>query len=132
MTNRWLRIVVAVLGFLLTLSTFARAECAWVLWGLPLGAYETTGGVGDDGRPKGTFVPTTRKLTMPDPWIEQAYGTQRECQTAVAHFHSEPIPPGGEQRLYKSFSLTDGTSLWVSSKFLCLPDTIDPRGPKGK
>jgi hypothetical protein len=130
MARCWPSIVVISLS-LLALATSVSAECAWVLWGRPLGIYETTEGIGEDGAPKGRFVPTKRgNFDMPDPWIERAYTTAEECQREVTRVQpSSPRPAGSH--LVKRFSVSDGTQVWVSANFMCLPDTVDPRGPKG-
>jgi hypothetical protein len=77
---------------LLSLSTKAAADCAWVLWG----AQRPHEGTAD----------------AKSWWVLAAYPTRAECESRRAAVH--------RQR----------TSNEVS--FECLPDTVDPRGPKGK
>lgn len=82
---------------LLTFTTSAYAECAWVLWlgtgttYIPFGAYGANTG-------------------------EQA------CKEAVAQLVTD----------MKKDTKQLAEFLKSSSRYLCLPDTVDPRGPKGK
>ncbi len=91
----------------------ASAECAWVLWGFPNGKlYDQM-----------TRKPTTGSI--PGPFIIGAYQTRTECMAQPAR----RAPDGGE--LVQGFSYS-GADVLVAYTGECLPDTLDPRGAKGK
>jgi hypothetical protein len=124
MMQHWPRIVIAML-FLLTVATSASAECAWVLWGsntssealgtvtwTPHGAYGSENGCGER---VGVAVESVRGgiLKLPAK-AGQSIETGRDWAevTAMKPEWTKPVV--------------------VTLRFLCLPDTVDPRGPKGK
>jgi len=90
---------------LLCLTAFpptASAECAWVLW---------THVMAISG-----YVPPA-----PEEWgISDAFVSKKECE------HS--IPSVATNRM----TLPSGRTMEVVAQGVCLPDTVDPRGPKGK
>ena len=107
---------------LLTLTTSAHAECAWVLW------LKRTVYVGPDGQPSGKPEITWH--------AQQGFETAEPCKQTlaaiIARVRKDPT----------SYSIGDAAddtgflhneSKFVSfSHYACLPDTVDPRGPKGK
>ena len=112
MTNRWPCIVVTTFCCLLAVVASAQPASRWMLW-----ERQTYGSEGT----------TWRGL--------EAFGTERECRTAALR----------EARLkYLSFGRTKSPQLKGSRvevpvefetqifSYDCLPDTVDPRGPKGK
>ena len=91
---------------LLTSAATASADCAWVLW------KETTG--------------TTQ------PWqTVGAWADQQKCESERNAWYGRlgyPVPPvGASIELYTTGNRHAGTM-----RYVCLPDTVDPRGAKGK
>jgi hypothetical protein len=120
MSTRCPRVLVAALFCLLEFAALAQAECAWVLWGLATGkVYEKNATTGK------TEVSTVGRL--PDPWVAEAFPTYQDCQRALA----ARTPTDKENQLVHTFTFGQ-KEVWVASKYICLPDTVDPRGPKGK
>ena len=98
-------------GFgLLTLATSASAECAWVQWTMVNG-------------PRGVWQPLS------------AFGTREQC---IAHMSVASAEFAGKTVNTVAGSIDTGEAAYVDKRgkitFLekCLPDTVDPRGPKGK
>ncbi len=104
---------------LFALAASAHAECAWVLWKRD-----------DNFDARGALVssPTAIFATYTTPaeciaaidrlerqWQEQETVVARDAQTTLTEMFRDKT-----QRITKSISL------------LCAPDSVDPRGPKGK
>jgi hypothetical protein len=97
--------------FLLTSASTAYAECAWVLWTEERNA--------DSGPPK--------------LWVTDAFSTREECRTRVESM-TALIGRGLGGRAVGNIvtmSSKDGKPSLVFA-YYCLPDTVDPREPKGK
>jgi hypothetical protein len=104
----------SVVVIILTLAPMqAWAECAWVLW------------------------MKDSEIRTQTPWIPVgAFVTQRDCIVGAQQAF-DPFRGGGMSALTESgeFSLVTTTrrpgGVVVTVTLQCLPDTIDPRGPKG-
>ena len=109
---------VYALVFILMLAApyVAEAECAWVLW------TEGTSTFGEGWSPV---------------W---AHGTQRDCATSVLDKVKSEVAKakqrgdavevlGGPQG--NTLITNSGTTDQRITRYICLPDTIDPRGAKG-
>jgi hypothetical protein len=101
---RLLRRATLLVAFsLLTSATTASAECAWVLWS--------------------NFYSTNPASPIEGLWApEMAFKTQPACE-ADASRRKKQSGGGKRQRQETGESVLTHT---------CLPDTVDPRGPKGK
>ena len=101
------RVSLLVAFYLITSAATAHAECAWVLWRIPQGTPK-----GDPEYARAGFATV----------IEAAYASRQECEaakTADAAIGSNEFDPDGKPRA------------WITARQVCLPDTVDPRGPKG-
>ena len=110
MTQRARRASLVVVLLLLASLGTASAECAWVLWGhmgnIDLGASPP------DGSKWNQFA---------------AFATMAECE------HSRETAQEGNAGVLRLFDPATAAKLKIPDfLYRCLPDTIDPRGPKGK
>jgi hypothetical protein len=106
------RFLLALFGLLL-FATSASAECAWVFW-------ETS----DSSRSSST-------------WVVSAWETKPACEQALAQKVQSDSAPRGKGEVTVDHIAGKPRVSWrlgseISfSTYTCLPDTVDPRGPKG-
>ena len=99
------RVSLLVAFYLLTSAATAHAECAWVLW--------LMGG--------------------PSPWgVFQAFSTREGCIEAMRQQAAAV-----DKRTLRVTQDTSGGSFTANARGRilrgqCLPDTVDPRGPRGQ
>jgi hypothetical protein len=121
--KRWLVAVIATLA--LVVPTLAEAACAWVLW------YEHTFHVYQITEPSTTW----RLVSGHSHEADCRQELERQVKQAAT---PTPLPPSTRQDVKVDGNVVSvqtyrGERLFSdgSVRYLCLPDTIDPRGPKG-
>ncbi len=92
-----------VVFFVFTSAATASAECAWIVWS----------NIGGGGAPKDNWIPV------------QTAGSRKECGAAADAQNRL------EARVREQY-FAAGRQKTTDTTYLCLPDTVDPRGPKGK
>jgi len=113
--------IMVTLFCLLALATSALAECAWVLWS------------------DATVPPNSEASTSP----VSSSDTRQQCEQALARqvanakqiFANSDVTVdelSGTPRVVARKKAKDGSVLVTVFRYQCLPDTVDPRGPKGK
>ena len=102
MTRLARRASLLVAFYLLTSAATAYAECAWVTWAHTLPGFTSTEDIREKWEPLG------------------AIETRADCEAARARL----------ERFHRWEKETMRTPT-TPRQFICLPDTVDPRGPKG-
>jgi len=108
-----------VTGFcLLAIASPAHAECAWVLWQRV-----------DSFDARGALVSSATE-------VGAAYTTSATCITAIdgleRRWQSPQTVVMRDARTMLAVMFRDkNQTITKSMSFLCAPDTVDPRGPKG-
>ena len=116
MTTRWPCILLAIFSCLLALAASAHAECAWLLW------LNHTGVVAGEGLDM--WIPLNASTNNPD--CQQVLASTPQANARAAN-PSDAVTLRGSNMIDIVSAAGPHTLLYV-----CLPDTVDPRGPKGK
>jgi hypothetical protein len=100
--------VAAALALVLAVATSAHAECAWVLWVV-----------------KGVTVDH----------FYSSYTSAKECISELDSRERRSRPDNSlltTRTTATTLNITDRIKFSFSTTYHCFPDTVDPRGPKGK
>lgn len=127
MTRLWPCIAVAVVCSLLVFTTSAHAECAWVLW------QELT--ISSKGS-MGSSWELIEAMQSRDACVPRAAAQTKARADYMKVSNSDAPRPDPDQIVEiiadsVRVTMARAGQFWVY-RFVCLPDTIDPRGPKGK
>jgi hypothetical protein len=120
MTRRWPCIVVAMLCCLLAVATSASAECAWVLW---------------QGRSVNLGEQQWQSLDGVPEWagcVEMKLAKHKSLADVKYSPYGDATIVDMKDRVVISSKSDSGEKKVIVIEFRCLPDTVDPRGPKGK
>ena len=119
---RLLRTASLVALYLLASAATAYAECAWVLWNNFISS-----------NPTAPHAPSSGGL-----WIPEGAGTRAECERSrdrmvTASLKNQAMGPGTQRNAGGGGAESAGVfGPNGQTVMTCLPDTVDPRGPKGK
>jgi len=112
---------------LLTSAATAYAECAWVLW-----EQTTTWKASPKNVEETQWAPVTAASEQPGCELSKANRIRETARKiSSARRPKDTIMPIDDSVMW-SWEEPDGTKGAQLFRFLCLPDTVDPRREKGK
>ena len=139
MTRRWPCIIAAMLCCLFALATSSHAECAWVLWSRiesldgKFHSDWSNGGAGGEVYP--AYSACRARITRITGGVEEG-STTDWLEWLLSQGPYEPKWNPTAKDFIGSYRIPGGGVATKSqthySELKSLPDTIDPRGPKGK
>lgn len=109
-------------------ATAAQAECAWIIWEELTSYARESGGSG----PHYSLSRATQSRAECDVTAKLLLDDREDTLKRIARGPTGSNPVSGvtnDGEYAKSFFPNGG---FVTYRYLCLPDTIDPRGPKAK
>ena len=124
--GRLLGLVLVMLCWLLALAPSAWAEATWVLWGHDQLVQKT----GQSSKP---YAPSQSWSVL-----KSSIATRPDCEAKAKKAVEESIEATKSQGLRYTVHETTVTAtdekvtFLKRDSYLCFPDTVDPRGPKGK
>jgi len=132
MPKRWLCLLVALLCGLVAIVASGSAGSAWGLWVRTASKTETL--LADEEWQRLTVTPTRQEC------IEEGDRNGYSLALLLSSLHAGE--PGNRVRsnhltaeileVVNEWRDASGGAHWTTTFYNCLPDTVDPRGPKGK
>ncbi len=111
---RIVRILSVALLSLPLLAGSASAECAWVLW------------------VEESWVVALQRDERPTEWtLVGAFGSQADCHRSQAE-KITTLAKGDEAQVAFNIVSKKSPTGYQDLRVICVPDTVDPRGPKGR
>jgi len=113
MRNVWR--IVALSICLAALASSASAECAWVLW-----RYELM------------TLASSPSMPSASTWaVDDTADTRARCESLLTEAGAKSAKEPEVQKVLPTGVIYQRNGVLGARKYKCIPDTVDPRGPKG-